>query len=168
VRDKARSGTTRSGSTRSGERYALVVSRYHESITRRLRQGALRVLRKSGVSSRQIVQIEVPGAFEIPVAAGALAESGRFAAVICLGCVIRGETPHFGYVAEAAAQGVQLVAVRCGVPATFGVLTVDTLEQAMERAGGRAGNKGEEAAQAAIEMAAAMRRIHDMALKVHG
>lgn len=159
MRDKTRSASARLRGMRAGERYALVVSRYHDSITRRLRLGAVRTLRKNGVASRNIVRVDVPGAFEIPVAAGALAESGQFAAIICLGCVIRGETPHFEYVAEAAAQGVQLVAVRSGVPTAFGVLTVDTMEQARERAGGRVGNKGEEAALAAIEMAAAMRRI---------
>ncbi len=121
-------------------------------------------LRRGGCGENEIVRIEVPGAFEIPLAAKRLAESSRFDAVICLGCVIRGETPHFKYVADAAARGVQQVALQSGVPITFGVLTVDTLEQAMDRAGGKVGNKGEEAALAAIEMADLFAKLSEILL----
>lgn len=149
------------GTAASGRRFAIVVSRYHEAITTRLLDGAMKRLRRAGCAKADVLRVDVPGAFEIPLAAKRLAESQQFAAVICLGCVIRGETPHFDYVAEAAARGVLEVGLSTGVPTTFGVLTVDSMEQATDRAGGSAGNKGEEAAQAALELAAALARIDE-------
>jgi len=138
----------------AGYRFALVVSKYHEFVTERLEAGALAALSAAGAPSEGIMIVRVPGAFEIPLAAQHLAESGRFDAVICLGCLIRGDTPHFEYIASAAAHGITDAAGETGVPMAFGVLTTNTMEQAAERAGDGPGNKGREAAAAAIEMAA--------------
>jgi 6,7-dimethyl-8-ribityllumazine synthase len=135
------------------QRFALVVSRFNEFITSRLVGGAVDTLLRHGCADDNITTIMVPGAFEIPFAAKKAAESGGFDAVICLGCVIRGQTPHFDYVASQAARGVAQVALDTGVPVTFGLITADTLEQAIERAGAKAGNKGADAASGAIEMA---------------
>ena len=129
---------------------ALVVSRFNEFVTAKLRDGARDCLEKHGVTD--VEELWVPGAFEIPLAAKAAAESGRFDAVVCLGAVIRGETPHFDYVAAECARGVLNVSALTGVPVTFGVLTTDDAEQALARAGGPAGNKGFDAARAALEM----------------
>jgi len=136
-----------------GLRFAIVVARFNEFITGKLLEGARDALRRHGVADGDVDVAWVPGSFEIPLAAKRLAESGRYDAVICLGAVIRGATPHFEYVAAEAAKGVAAVGLSTGVPTLFGVLTTDTIEQAIERAGTKAGNKGFEAAVAAIEMA---------------
>lgn len=141
------------------ERFAVLAARFNEFVTARLVAGAMDALRRHGASDGQIIEVWVPGAWELPAAAKALAESGRVDAVICVGCVIRGETPHHEYVAEAAARGIGQVALEQGVPVTFGVLTADTLEQAIERAGAKAGNKGADAACAAIEMLSVLTQI---------
>ncbi|MGE5596600.1 MAG: 6,7-dimethyl-8-ribityllumazine synthase [Hyphomicrobiales bacterium] len=137
----------------NGLHVCVVVARWNGFITEKLLQGALAELRERGVAEDNVTVAWVPGAFEIPTAASWAAESGKFDAVICLGAVIRGETAHFEYVAGGAAQGIGRVALDTGVPVVFGVLTVDTVDQAMARAGGKDGHKGEEAARTAIEMA---------------
>jgi 6,7-dimethyl-8-ribityllumazine synthase len=134
-------------------RIAVVVGRFNETIGKHLLDGALDCLRRHGVPEESIAVAWVPGAFEIPSVAKRFAASTEFDAVVCLGAVIRGETPHFEYVAGHAARGVGTASVDTGVPITFGVLTTDSTEQAAERAGGKLGNKGFDAAQAAIEMA---------------
>lgn len=136
-----------------GRRFAVAASRFNEVVVRRLVDGALACLRKHGAADEDVDVAWVPGAFELPVVARRLAGSGRYAAVICLGAVIRGETAHFDHVAGQCAAGIQRVAVETGVPVTFGVLTTDTVEQALDRAGGKHGNKGWDSAMAAIEMA---------------
>jgi 6,7-dimethyl-8-ribityllumazine synthase len=143
---------------RSG-RVAILVSRYNELITTKLLDGALACCAESGVSRKDVDVVWLPGAFELPAAAAAAAVSGRYACVVALGAVIRGETPHFEYVAGAAASGLTDVSVRYAVPVGFGVLTVDTLQQAVERAGGGAGNKGHEAAAAALGAADAIAQL---------
>lgn len=142
-----------------GHRYAIAVSRWNEFITRRLLDGAIDCLRMHGVDDAQITVVVYPGAFELPLVVRRLADSGRYDGVIALGAVIRGATPHFEYVAGNAANGVAAVAIETGVPCAFGVLTTDTIEQAIERAGSKGGNKGWEAAQAAIEMVNLLRAI---------
>ncbi len=136
-----------------GLRLAIVVSRFNSFITERLLTGALDTLSRAGADDRRIEVVRVPGSFEIPVTAKALAQSGRFDAVITLGCIIRGETQHFDYISAEVTRGIQLAALETGVPMAFGVLTTDTLEQAVDRAGAKSGNKGAEVALAAIEMA---------------
>lgn len=136
-----------------GLRVCVVVSRWNEFVTRKLLEGAQSCLGERGVAQDDITVAWVPGAFEIPTAANWAARSGRFDAVICLGAVIRGDTAHFEYVAGGATDGIGQTARETGVPVIFGVLTVDNVEQALSRAGGKDGHKGEEAAQAAIEMA---------------
>ena len=137
----------------AGYRFALVVSKYHEFVTDRLQAGALAALSAAGALSEGITVVRVPGAFEIPLAAQHLAESGRFDAIICLGCLIQGDTPHMGFIASAVADGLVAAAGATGVPISFGVLTTNSMEQAMARAGEGPTNKGHEAAVAAIEMA---------------
>jgi 6,7-dimethyl-8-ribityllumazine synthase len=144
----------------SGMRVGIVCSRFNEFIVNALLDGARRGLTRHGVDSDEIDVAWVPGAFEIPLAAQAMAASGRYRAVVTLGAVIRGATAHFDYVAGQAAAGIQRVALETGVPVTFGVLTVDTIEQAIERAGTKAGNKGEQAAVDAIEMASLLATLH--------
>lgn len=139
-----------------GRRFAVVVGRFNGEVTERLLEGALSALRRHGVDDDDVEVAWVPGAFELPVAADRFAGSGEFEAVVCLGAVIRGETPHFEFVAGEAARGIQDVSLRTGVPCTFGVLTTDTMEQALDRAGGKQGNKGWEAAVGAMEMAGLM------------
>jgi len=134
------------------QKFAIVVSRFNEFITSRLVGGAVDTLVRHGCSDEAITVIHVPGAFEIALAAKRAAASGAYDAVICLGCVIRGQTPHFEYVAGQAARGIAQVALDTDVPVTFGLITSDTLEQAIERAGSKAGNKGADAAAGAIEM----------------
>lgn len=136
-----------------GLKIGVVVGRFNEFITSRLLTGALDSLTRHGVSDQDIEIAWVPGAFEIPAIARRMAESGRYNAVICLGAVIRGATPHFEYVAAEVAKGVAKVGLDSGVPTIFGVITADTIEQAVERAGTKAGNKGWDAAVTAIEMA---------------
>jgi len=140
-------------------RVALVVARFNEFITAKLQAGALDCLRRHGVEDANVRVVHVPGAFEVPLAAQTLASSGQFDAVVCLGAVVRGATPHFDLVAQAVARGVAETALTTGVPVTFGVITTDTLEQAIERAGAKAGNKGWDAALAAIEMVNLLRGL---------
>lgn len=143
----------------SSLRMAIVVSRFNETITRQLLEGARDCLRRHGADERAISVAWVPGAFEIPLAAQRLARSGQFDAVICLGAVIRGATAHFEHVCNQAAAGVARVGLDTGLPVTFGILTTDTIEQAVERSGTKAGNKGFDAAMAAIEMSNLLRQI---------
>ena len=137
----------------SGLRFAIVVSRFNDFVTERLQAAALDSLVAAGVAPADITIVRVPGAFEIPLAAQHAAESARFDAVVCLGCLIRGETPHFEYIASAVSQGLTTAAAATGVPMAFGVLTTNSVEEALARAGDGTGNKGHEAAVAAIEMA---------------
>jgi 6,7-dimethyl-8-ribityllumazine synthase len=140
-------------------RVALVVSRFNPDVTTRLRDGAMEALTVAGAVPKSVQTFEVPGAFEIPFAARAAAASGRFDAIVCLGCVIRGETPHFEIIAAAVAHGITTASAETGVPMAFGVLTTNTLEQALERAAMDRTNKGWEAAVAALEMAHFARRL---------
>ncbi len=144
---------------RASGRVAILVSRYNELITSRLLDGALACCTEAGLAREDVDVVWVPGAFELPAIAMAAAETGRYACLVALGAVIRGETPHFEYVAGSAATGLTEVSVSYSVPVGFGVLTVDTLQQAMERAGGSAGNKGHEAAAAAIGAADAIAQL---------
>ncbi len=136
-----------------GMKFALVVGRFNEMISNRLYEGALDCLRRHDVADGDVDVAWVPGAFEMPLVAKRLAESGRYDAVLCLGAVIRGGTPHFEYIAAEAAKGIAKVTLDSGVPVVFGVLTTDTIEQAVERAGTKAGNRGWSAAATALEMA---------------
>lgn len=136
-----------------GCRFAVVVSRFNEFITRRLLESALDTLERLGAGADDVAVIEVPGAFEIPAAARQAASSGRFDAVLCLGLILRGDTPHFDVISREVARGIGQSALESGVPHAFGVLTCETLEEAIQRAGLKAGNKGGEAALAAAEMA---------------
>lgn len=138
--------------TPSGGRYALVVGRWNSFVVEHLLEGALDTLKRHGVAPQQLSVIRVPGAFEIPLACQRLARTGQYAAIIALGAVIRGGTPHFEHVAGACTRGVAQVSLSCDIPVAFGVLTVDSIEQAIERSGTKAGNKGAEAAQSALEM----------------
>jgi 6,7-dimethyl-8-ribityllumazine synthase len=135
-------------------RFAVVAGRFNEHIVKRLVSGALRALSAAGLPDDAVEVYWVPGAFELPQAAQHLARTGRYAGIVCVGCVIKGQTPHFDFVAGQAAAGIQRVALDTGVPATFGVITALTEEQALERSGGEVGNRGAEAADAALEMAA--------------
>jgi len=137
----------------SGKKYAIIVARFNDFITDRLTGGAIDALVRHGAENSDIEIIKVPGAFEIPLVAKKIAKSNKYNAVICLGAVIRGATPHFEYVSSEAAKGIAVVSLETEVPVVFGVLTTDTIEQAIERAGSKAGNKGVEAAMSAIEMA---------------
>jgi len=148
------------GETRAqGRRIAVVVARFNVIVTRRLLDGAIEGLRAHGVADADVDVAWVPGAFELPVVARRLAASGTYDSVICLGAVIRGETSHFDHVAGQAANGIREAAVATGVPVVFGVLTTETLEQAMARAGGDHGNKGWDAAAAALEMASLLEQL---------
>jgi 6,7-dimethyl-8-ribityllumazine synthase len=133
--------------------FALVVSRFNGLITERLLEGALDCLKRHGADERKLTLVRCPGAFEIPQVAQQLAATKTYHAIICLGCVIRGETPHFDYVASEASKGIAQVALQTGTPIAFGVLTTDTLSQALERAGSKGGNKGWDAALTAMELA---------------
>lgn len=139
--------------TGKGKKIGIVASRFNEFITAKLVEGACDTLIRHGVSSDNIEAVWVPGAFEIPYVAQKIAKSKKFDAVICLGTIIRGSTPHFDYIANEASKGVAKVALDTGVPCIFGIITADTLEQAIERAGTKDGNKGRDAAMAAIELA---------------
>jgi 6,7-dimethyl-8-ribityllumazine synthase len=148
------------GSTQAaGCRFALVVARFNPEITGGLLAGAREALSEAGVSDDDVTVVRVPGAFELPIAAQRLAESGRFDAVVCLGCLIKGDTMHFEYIAEAATRGIAEIGLATGVPVTFGVLTTLTDEQAEIRARPGDGNKGREAALAAVEMTTLLRVI---------
>ena len=142
-------------------RIAFVAARFNEFVVEPLVRGALDALKRHGVTEKQVEIVRVPGAFEIPIVLRKLALSRRYDALIALGAVIRGDTPHFDYVAGECAGGVSRVALESGVPIAFGVLTTDTVEQAMDRAGGKGGNKGAEAAEAAIEMANLVKRLRE-------
>jgi len=143
----------------SGLHFAIVVSKYNEFVTSRLLAGALDVLTKAGADEKAVEIARVPGAFEIPLVARRLAGSGRFDAVICLGAVIRGETPHFEYISTEASRGIAQAAWEADLPVVFGVLTTENVEQALERAGAPERNKGAEAARTAIEMATLLRTL---------
>ncbi len=148
------------GEPRAGaNRFAVVVSRFNADVTEGLLAGALAALDAAGVTPEARTVVRVPGAFELPVTAQRLAESGRFDAVVCLGCLIKGDTMHFEYIADAVSQGLARVALDAGVPVTFGVLTTLTDEQALDRAQPGETNKGAEVARAAVEMASLFRRL---------
>ena len=136
-----------------GKKFALVVSRFNDFITDRLLGGAVDALKRSGARDEDIEVAKVPGAFEIPLIAKKMAQSGRYNAVICLGAVIRGATPHFDYVSAEVSKGIAMAGLESGVPVIFGIVTTDTIEQAIERAGTKSGNKGWSAAINAVEMA---------------
>lgn len=142
-----------------GLRFGIVVGKYNEFVTTRLLAGAVDVLTKAGAGEAAIEVARVPGAFEIPLVARRMAQSGRFDAVLCLGAVIRGETPHFEYISAEASRGIAQAAWESNLPVIFGVLTTETVEQALERAGAPERNKGAEAARTAIEMANLMKKL---------
>lgn len=154
-------GSFRGGHDGAGFRIAVAVSRFNEHVTGRLLQGALGALRKHGVAEESVDVVWTPGAYDLPIAAQSLARSGRYDAVVCLGCVIRGETTHDRYVALGAVTGLMQVMLESSLPVTFGVLTTQTMEQAEARSGGTHGNKGEDAALAALEMASVLRQIRE-------
>jgi 6,7-dimethyl-8-ribityllumazine synthase len=145
--------------TARGFAFGIVVSRFNDFITARLLEGALDALRRHGADEEKITVARVPGSFEIPLAAKTMAATRQYDAVICLGTVIRGATPHFDYIAGEVAKGVAMAGLETGVPVAFGVLTTDSIEQAVERAGTKAGNKGFDAACSAIEMANLFREL---------
>ncbi|HZC19358.1 MAG TPA: 6,7-dimethyl-8-ribityllumazine synthase [Rubrobacteraceae bacterium] len=147
--------------TAAGCAFGVVAARFNDFIVRPLLDGALDAIKRHGGDPGAVDVVWVPGSYEIPLAAKRLALSGRYDAVVCLGAVIRGATPHFDYVASGAASGISAAALEANLPVVFGVLTTDTIEQAIERAGTKAGNKGFEAAVTAIEMASLMDRIDD-------
>lgn len=153
------SGSVRGQLNAAGLRFGIVVSQFNGFITDRLLAGALDALRGAGAGDDAIEIVRVPGSFEIPLVAKKLASTGRCDAIVCIGCVLRGETAHFDYVASEAARGIQLAQLDTGVPMSFCVLTCDTLEQAIDRAGLKHGNKGYEAALSAIEMAQLVRKL---------
>jgi len=136
-----------------GKKFAVLVSRFNDFITKRLLEGALNELGRQGTDEKKIEVIWVPGAFEMPCLAQRLAKSKKYDALICLAAVIKGETPHFDYVASEAAKGIASISLHTGVPVIFGVVTAENMEQAIERAGLKSGNRGEDAARVAIEMA---------------
>ena len=143
----------------AGLRFVIVVSRFNSFITERLLAGALDALARHGADLEQVDVVKVPGAWEVPVAAGEVARQHRYDAVICLSCVIRGDTPHFDYIAGEVSKGVAHVAAETGIPVAFGILTTNTLEQAIDRAGAKSGDKGADAALSAIEMANLLRSL---------
>ncbi len=159
ARGGTRVRTIQGRASAAGRRIGIAVSRFNANVTARLLDGALEALGAHGAAPKDLTVVHVPGAFELPLAAQRLAQKGNLQAVICLGAVVRGETPHFEYVAAQAAEGIAAVSRACGLPVTFGVITADTMEQAMARAGGGMGNKGYEAAVAALEMADVLERI---------
>jgi 6,7-dimethyl-8-ribityllumazine synthase len=153
--------TVEGGLDAAGLRFAIIVARFNAHVTGKLYDGCYEELRGHGAADEDVRTIEVPGCFELPLVAKELGSSGRFDAIVCLGAVIRGGTPHFEYVSSATAMGVQQAALATGVPTVFGVLTVDNEEQALERTGGAEGHKGREAALTAIEIALTVRRIRE-------
>ncbi|MFN3740644.1 MAG: 6,7-dimethyl-8-ribityllumazine synthase [Thermodesulfovibrionales bacterium] len=142
-----------------GLRFCVVISRFNDFITERLLEGAKDCLLRHGADEKEIVVVKVPGAFEIPLIAKIMAKKNAYDAIICLGTVIRGATPHFEYVAAEVSKGIAQVSLETGIPVAFGVITADTIEQAIERAGSKAGNKGWDAALTAIEMAQVLKKI---------
>ena len=153
------SGTRDAEVSARGYRVAIVASRFNDFIVASLLKGATEAWAARGGAAGDLATFRVPGAFELPLAAKRLGASGRYDAVVALGCVIRGDTPHFDYVAGEAARGIQQAGLDTGVPVAFGVLTVETVEQALERAATNAGNKGAEALETALEMAALLKRL---------
>jgi 6,7-dimethyl-8-ribityllumazine synthase len=151
--------TVQGGLSAAGLRFAIVVSQFNSFITDRLLAGALDAFERAGAAEKQVEVIRVPGSFEIPVAAKKLALNGRYDSIVCIGCILRGETSHFDYIATETARGIQLAQLDSGVPMAFCVLTCDTLEQAIDRAGLKGGNKGYDAGLAAIEMACLSRKL---------
>jgi 6,7-dimethyl-8-ribityllumazine synthase len=147
--------------TADGFRFAIVVARFNSFITDRLLAGCLDALRRSGANMENVELAKVPGCWEMPAVARTLALQKRFDAIICLGAVIRGDTPHFDYVAGQAASGLAQIATETGIPVAFGVLTTNTVEQAVDRAGAKSGNKGIDAAMTAIEMASLVRKLNN-------
>lgn len=142
-----------------GQHFALVVSEFNELITKKLVEGAVDCLVRHGAKESQITEVRVPGSFEIPLVARELAKTGKYAAILCLGCVIRGETDHYDYVAGQVSRGVAAVGAETGVPAIFGVITADTLEQALNRAGLKSGNAGWNAAESGMVAANLLKKI---------
>lgn len=142
-----------------GLKFGIVVSRFNEFITSKLLDGALDALLRHGVKDTDIQIVRVPGSFEIPLVAKKMAQSGKFNSIICLGTLIRGATPHFDYIAAEVSKGIALVSLETGIPISFGIITSDTIEQAIERAGSKSGNKGWDAAIVAIEMARVVEQI---------
>jgi 6,7-dimethyl-8-ribityllumazine synthase len=140
-------------------RFAVVAARFNSFVVDQLVAGATDALSRHGVADDRVDLVRVPGSYEIPLVAQKLGRSGKYAAVICLGCVVRGDTDHYDHVAGAAASGIASAALDCGVPVVFGVLTCETMEQAINRAGGKAGNKGFEAATTAIEMVNLLKKL---------
>jgi 6,7-dimethyl-8-ribityllumazine synthase len=140
-------------------RFAIVAARFNSFVVDPLVTGAIDALKRHGVDEERVDLVRVPGSYEIPLVAQKLGRSGKYAAVICLGCVVRGDTDHYDHVAGAAASGIAQAALNCGVPVIFGVLTCETMEQAINRAGGKAGNKGFEAAVTAIEMVNLLKKL---------
>lgn len=143
----------------TGLRFAVVVGRFNDLVASRLLEGARDALLRTGAAEKDITVVKVPGSFEIPLVAGRLASSGSYDAIICVAAVIRGETPHFEYIAAEAAKGIAQVSLQTGIPVAFGIVTADNLEQAMDRAGAKSGNKGFDAAMTAIEMANLVRKL---------
>ncbi len=157
--EKLKPANVRGGLSAAGLRIGMVASQFNNFITDRLLAGALDALQQAGATEEQIQIVRVPGSFELPIAAKKLAASGRFDSIICIGCVLRGETSHYDVVVSETARGIQLAQLDTGVPLIFCVLTCDTLEQAIDRAGLKSGNKGYEAGLAAVEMAQLVRNI---------
>ncbi len=147
------------GFSAKGLKFAIVMARFNEFIGERLLEGALDTLRKCGAGEKDVDVVRVPGSFEIPLVVKALAERKRYDAIVCVGAIIRGDTPHFDYVAGEAAKGIARASVEYGLPVAFGIITADTLEQAIERAGTKSGNKGRDAVLTAIEMANLMKNL---------
>lgn len=148
--------------TGGGLRVAVVVSKYHDFVTERLQRGALAALAAAAVDASAVTLIKVPGAFEIPTAARQAADTGHFDAIVCLGCLIKGETPHFDFIAAAVAHGLVAASGETGIPMSFGVLTTNSVEEALARAGDGPANKGWEAAAAAVDMATIARGLRDV------
>jgi 6,7-dimethyl-8-ribityllumazine synthase len=142
-----------------GEKFALVVARFNSFVTERLLEGAMDCLIRNGADPGDLVVVRVPGAYEIPMAAAKLAQSKKYSGIICLGAVIRGATPHFDYVCAEVSKGVAMVSLESGIPVGFGVLTTDTVEQAVDRAGAKSGNKGWETAHSTMEMINLFKKI---------
>ena len=157
--EKLKPGNVRGGLSAAGLRMGVVASQFNNFITDRLLAGALDALQQAGATSEQLQIVRVPGSFELPIVAKKLAATGRFDSIICIGCVLRGETSHYDVVVSETARGIQLAQLDTGVPLIFCVLTCDTLEQAIDRAGLKSGNKGYEAGLAAVEMAQLVRKI---------
>ena len=143
----------------SGMRFAIVASRFNDFVTSRLLGGALDALERTGTAEADITVVRVPGSFEIPLAAKKLVQTKKYDAVICLGTLIRGETPHFDYISSEVTKGIGSVSLESGIPVAFGVLTVDSVEQAVDRAGMKSGNKGFEAALSAVEMVSLLKQL---------